>query len=75
MLVACQFPHEHHVPAEHFRFASRGDGAYALAQRVRSHFARVGGQNKDECGQSRYRNSQHGFHATPASQARGPGVR
>lgn len=73
MLVARQFPHEHHVPAEHFWLGARRDGADALAQRVG--FPGMGGDDKQERGESRYHDPQHVPHATAPCQARGPGVR
>ncbi len=54
MLVARQFAHEHHVPAERYWLDARRDGADALAQRVRGHFSGMGGDNKQERGESRY---------------------
>lgn len=74
MLVARQLPHEHHVPAKRYWLSARRDGADALAQRVRGHFSGMGGDNKQERGESRYHDPQHGHHATAPCQARGPGV-
>lgn len=54
MLVARQLPNEHHVPAERIGRGARRDGADALAQRVGGHFSGMGGDNKQERGESRY---------------------